>query len=166
MKEKSENEKLINIITIILLFFFYPIGLIIMWAVTSWSKTVKWVVTSLIFIPLILGILAMVVIVAINPSAQFEKARDQQRISNAEFFRSGIELYKLDKGNYPADLTDLEIGGYLSGVDAASVSDLGKPTYKVVSGGQDYELCFVLESPENFDRYNTESGEVCLKSKY
>lgn len=70
--EVSTDTK--TIITILLLIFIYPVGLILMWFWTSWKRWVKILVSLpvilLIFLPFLVGIL----LAAINPPAQIKKA--------------------------------------------------------------------------------------------
>ena len=44
-----------NVIAIVLLFIFFPVGLYLMWARTRWDRTVKVIVTGVIVVLLILG---------------------------------------------------------------------------------------------------------------
>ena len=52
-----------NVIAIVLLIIFFPVGLYLMWARTRWDRTVKVIVTAVIVVLLILGPLN-------NPSAE------------------------------------------------------------------------------------------------
>jgi len=54
----------------------------------------------------ILGILATVLLVAINPSAQLQKANDAHRKSDLETLQRALELYYQDKGSYPPSSQD------------------------------------------------------------
>ena len=54
----------------------------------------------------ILGILATVLLVAINPSAQLQKANDAHRKSDLETIQRALELYYQDKGSYPPSLNN------------------------------------------------------------
>lgn len=68
----SEDTK--TIITILTLVLVYPVGLIFMFIWMKW----KWWVKLLVLLPIApiaLGIVAAVALVAINPTAQLEKAR-------------------------------------------------------------------------------------------
>ena len=44
-----------NVIAIVLLIIFFPVGLYLMWARTRWDRTVKVIVTAVIVVLLILG---------------------------------------------------------------------------------------------------------------
>jgi len=54
----------------------------------------------------ILGILATVLLVAINPSAQLQKANDAHRKSDLETIQRALELYYQDKGSYPPSVNN------------------------------------------------------------
>ena len=67
----SNNSK--TLITVLLLVFAYPIGLILMWSWMNWQKWVKWIVTLptlALLIVFLSGILSTV-----NPSVQIQKAK-------------------------------------------------------------------------------------------
>lgn len=74
-QQMDSNTK--TIITVLLLLFAYPIGLIPMWFWTNWPKWVKWLISVFIIIPF-LGILAAIVLVAVNPLGQIQKAQKAQ----------------------------------------------------------------------------------------
>jgi high-affinity Fe2+/Pb2+ permease len=71
-----------TIITVILLIFAYPIGIIVMWFITKWPLWVKLLLTSflLVFIA-ILGLLASVLVAVINPQEQLQRAQEAERKS-------------------------------------------------------------------------------------
>lgn len=52
--DQRKRAELKNIIILLALVFISPIGLILMWAFATWSKTIKMIVTFLILLPLIL----------------------------------------------------------------------------------------------------------------
>ncbi len=68
--ETPENTK--NIVTILLLIFAFPIGVVVMWFWPKWSAIVKALVTGVgcLFMLAFLGIVAAVLLVAINPARQ------------------------------------------------------------------------------------------------
>lgn len=67
----SEDTK--SIITVLLLIFVYPIGLIFMWFWTRWPRWVK-IILSLPIILAIIGIVAAIFLIALNPSKQIMRA--------------------------------------------------------------------------------------------
>ncbi len=71
-----QTKKSTTIITILLLIFLFPIGLIVMYAATNWKTGLKIIITILGPIFLILGsILFTSFFVALNPQAQIQKAK-------------------------------------------------------------------------------------------
>jgi len=82
----SEDTK--AIIVVLLLIFVYPVGVVLMYV---WMKKWLWWVKLLIALPIallplaFLGILAAVVLVAVNPGKQMEKARMAKLKSDCNF---------------------------------------------------------------------------------
>ena len=57
----------------------------------------------------IIAILAAIVLVAVNPSKQFQKANDAQRISNVNAILNAVGQYMVDnKGSLPAGITSTD----------------------------------------------------------
>lgn len=70
-KETSEDTK--TIVTVLLLIFMTPIGLIVMWFWPKW----QWWVKLLVSLPIILGFIAVfstILLIAVNPQAQIKRA--------------------------------------------------------------------------------------------
>jgi len=65
----ATNTKNINRAAILWLIFVFPIGLLIMWLRTDWSKTVKWAITSFF---------VLITIVAIANSSSNSNNQQQQ----------------------------------------------------------------------------------------
>ncbi len=57
---------------------------------------------ELLVVVAIIGVLAAVLIVGLNPLTQFKKARDARRKSNLREIKTGLELYYNVNGLYPA----------------------------------------------------------------
>lgn len=80
----SDDTKLI--IVALLLMFFYPLGVILMWTWTSWPKWAKWILT----IPVVFAILsvgAALLLIKIDPAKQIQKAQQtncQQQCQNVK----------------------------------------------------------------------------------
>ena len=53
-----------------------------------------------------IGILAAIVIIAINPTRQLAQARDAERISEINSLQKALEQYLIDTGGYPAGITN------------------------------------------------------------
>ena len=52
----SKDQSWRTIISILVLIFLFPVGLLVMWLVARWRGFVKWLVTAVIIIPVALGI--------------------------------------------------------------------------------------------------------------
>ena len=53
-----------------------------------------------------IGILAAIVIVAINPQRQLEQVRQSARVSDSRTIQQAVEQYLIDTGSYPEVITD------------------------------------------------------------
>jgi type II secretion system protein G len=51
----------------------------------------------------VIGVLAGVLVILIDPATQLKKARDANRKSDLSLIRSALELYRSDIGNYPSE---------------------------------------------------------------
>ncbi len=99
-----------TVLTILLLFFVTPIGLIVMWVGTKWSKTAKWVLTILLgILPLIaiIGIMIVGILVAVNPSAQISKAKTMATLADARQIINAAKLYQIDNQVFPPSVSAL-----------------------------------------------------------
>lgn len=64
-----------SIVTILLLLFFFPLGVILMWFLTKWPVWLKLIITIPVTLAII-GILAVAILAAVNPKAQIQKANE------------------------------------------------------------------------------------------
>lgn len=71
----SEDTR--TIVTVILLIFAYPIGLIVMWVWTHWPKWLK-IILSLPVILFFIGMLATIVLLVANPTKKIDKSNTYQ----------------------------------------------------------------------------------------
>lgn len=53
-----------------------------------------------------IGVLAAIVIVAINPNRQLSQVRDTERQSDVNALSKAMEQYLIDQGEYPAGITN------------------------------------------------------------
>lgn len=120
-----------NIITLFLLIFFWPVGVILMWLWTKWPLWLKIILT---FLPFVLGIALIVmagILLAVNPSQKISAARNAKRASDISMISSAISLYHSEYSNtYPPAIlnatTPLEIG---SGSNKADICPFLVPYY-------------------------------------
>ncbi len=169
----SEDSK--TLVTVLLLFLLYPVGLVLMWVWTKWKLWVKIILTLPLPLMFLMIPLLTVALVAINPVGQIAKANNAQRMSDLNSLMQAFELYKAQNSTYPSSLTysPVEISSagldvckdmvpmFLSGVpidpssaSGESIADCSKPyaTSYVASLNEDGTV--TLTAPQ------AESGEV------
>ena len=86
VQQTATSEETKTIVTVLLLIFAYPIGLIVAWVWPKW----RWWVKLLISIPVvffILAILSVFTLIAINPAAQIQKA------AKAQYMNECVKMY-------------------------------------------------------------------------
>lgn len=106
----SDDSK--TLVTVLLLFFAYPVGLILMWVWTKWKLWIKILITLPVPLLLISIPLFTILLVAINPAGKFAEAKNAARISDTNSILNAIVQYQAEKGVYPSALTNMpkEIG--------------------------------------------------------
>ena len=79
----------------------------------------------------IIGILALVVFIALNPAGRFADARNSNRYNNVEAIGKAVLQYNIDNaGSWPAGIPALVTTTYSSGFDAS-----GNPQCTFASAG-------------------------------
>lgn len=157
---KSSPSGLKTFTTVIFLFVFYPIGLILMYAWMKWPIWVKILLTVLLIPVAIFGLAltAGILMTMINPAEQFKAADDTQRASDIKAISHGARMYYKDNNVYPAQL-DLLVPEYLA---AMPVDPSTKMQYQYVLGenGQFFQVCadYALEKTES------ETNPSCISS--
>jgi prepilin-type N-terminal cleavage/methylation domain-containing protein len=95
----------------------------------------------------IIGILVTLTSFALNQAR--ESARDARRQSDLELIRSGLELYRSDKGVYPDSLTfgSSLVSGSVTYIDKIPQDNTPGQNYSYSVGGTKltYQLCASLE---------------------
>jgi len=106
-----------------------------------------------------IGILAAIVIVAINPQRQLGKVRDAERQSEVGTLKDGIEQYSLDKnGEYPSGI---EVNTYKEVCDTEAVAPSNCPDYYVdLSGLVPEQLAAIPRDPQASDTNENTGYEV------
>jgi prepilin-type N-terminal cleavage/methylation domain-containing protein len=106
-----------------------------------------------------IGILAAIVIVAINPQRQLGKVRDAERQSEVGTLKDGIEQYSLDKnGEYPSEI---EVNTYKEVCDTEAVAPSNCPDYYVdLSGLVPEQLAAIPRDPQASDTNEDTGYEV------
>lgn len=106
------------IVTVLLLIFVFPIGLITMWMWMKWPTWVKVILSLVLVLPVLLAILLAIALIAINPKEQFSKANNTKRSSDVNAIANAIMQYKKNNNDaLPLSITETptEIG--TQGVD-------------------------------------------------
>jgi len=95
-QQTSEDAK--TIVTVLLLIFFFPVGLILMWLWPAWSKKMKMIITALyVAVPILVGLVMMLFIGSILYSAS--KFYDPINVNDLE-----KKIEKLDAGKQNSSL--------------------------------------------------------------
>ncbi|MEI6327002.1 MAG: hypothetical protein WCO78_02675 [Candidatus Roizmanbacteria bacterium] len=81
-----------TIVTILLLLFALPIGIIVMWIWPKWKIWVKILLTVLPILPFLLIMPMVIALLAINPAAKFREARNISRNADVEIIQRAIEV--------------------------------------------------------------------------
>ncbi|HSX08901.1 MAG TPA: type II secretion system protein GspG [Candidatus Saccharimonadales bacterium] len=110
----------------------------------------------------ILGLMAGVLLVTLNPSAQLQKSNDAHRKSDLEAIQRALELYYQDTGSYPASSVSYQIAPGGTAVAWGSTSwsayidplpkdpiAANKYAYYSPAGGQSYYLYANLQRAGN-----------------
>lgn len=91
-------------------------------------------------------------VMATSVTGNLQKGRDGRRQTDLEAIRSALEIYRSDKGTYPATGSlNLLTPDYMSAV----LKDPQDPTrtYTYTSGGTTYQLCADLERVAGVNDY-------------
>jgi len=106
-----------------------------------------------------IGILAAIVIVAINPQRQLGKVRDAERQSEVATLKDGIEQYSLDtNGQYPSGI---EVNTYKEVCDTEAVAPSNCPdTYVDLSDVVPEQLAAIPRDPQASDTNEDTGYEV------
>jgi len=103
IKEHHDTETK-TIITVLVLLFAYPAGIILMWAWASWPKWVKFLITLPIILSVVLIILAFA-LASKDPLNNLGKAQDATYDLTAQEFASDMQKYYNIHQNLPWEQT-------------------------------------------------------------
>jgi type II secretory pathway pseudopilin PulG len=107
-----------TIIVVLLLVTVFPIGVIMMWIwMKWWPKWVKLLITIPFLILPLIGVIAAMTLIAVNPSEKFAEARDTQRSSDLNAYINAIQQYKNETGAFPAGISNFDMEISKSGAD-------------------------------------------------
>lgn len=102
-----------TIVTVLLLIFLPPIGVIVMWLWPKWKVWVKVLVTIVpVLLMFVVGTLLSITLVAINPARQFKLANNTARKEYTRSISKAIDGLKLqNQGQFPPEVaSSLPVG--------------------------------------------------------
>jgi hypothetical protein len=105
----------------------------------------------------IIGVIASLSLLAINPAELLRKSRDTVRMQHVNMLNNGVQKYYSEKGTYPQSLS--ELGTEYS--EAGNDPQTSQPyKYTILPSGEGYQICANLESKSNDMR--TVNGQYCI----
>jgi len=121
-----------------------------------------------IVVVVIIGILAVGVIIFLDPSAQLQKSRDAQRKSDLSQIQKALEVYYQDNNSYPTTDGNYDLGTAWGAPWLPYMGTLPKDPsplqhYVYYSTGQSYYLYASLER-ESKDPQACNSGNACASA--
>ena len=181
MEEQKQKSQMSydtkTLITILLLIFVYPVGIIMMFVWMKWPWWVKLLCVLFFIIPAlvllsVLGIFAAAVLMTLNPSAQIAKAKEAKMVSDSGYIVSAVRSYYVENSKTPW-------GGKIAGeyktndaVNEKWVDELIDKKYLSPSFKLNQAVRYRLESNaklENlkvcFDSLVNKGQEVCVPEK-
>jgi len=96
---EQKNGDWKNIIAIIFLVIFTPLGLILMWAIADWTKKVKVVITIILLLPILLVVFLMSTITVTSFQGASSRASDSRIISAIAMSRTKMTFLKANEGS-------------------------------------------------------------------
>ncbi len=120
---------------------------------------------ELLIVIAILGVLAVVVLVAINPVQQLARTRDAGRISSVQQLGHAMEAYFVSHdADYPAALADLVTAGEINAIPGEVTNTLSTlctgnvQGWCMVSAVDSFAIWSALEADSNIDAGNCAAG--------
>lgn len=84
------------------------------------NKNKGFTLVEILIVIAIIGILALVVFIALNPAGRFADARNSNRYNNVEAIGKAVLQYNVDNaGNWPAGIPSLSTTSFATGFDAS-----------------------------------------------
>lgn len=120
------------------------------------ENSLVFVILGLALILPILGILATVILIAINPAGNMVKAQDVKRQADERQIQSALQLYYLDNNAYPTTLNQL-VPSYLPRVPTDPISSR-EYRYTLDTKTNSYQFCVTFGS-------ETQKKETCVTPK-
>ncbi len=142
--QQPNQQKIINVITIITLIFFWPVGLILMWLLTSWRKKTKIIITIAIMLIVILLVGVQVWLTTSSLGEARKAARDAMRKADMRMIATAQEMYYgEDWRYYQSDGTTwpASIGTFMAETPTDPLEDIKTPYVWVNNTGDDQKFC-------------------------
>jgi general secretion pathway protein G len=117
---------------------------------------------ELLIVIVVIGVLASVVLIYVNPIVQFQRARDTQRKSSLRQIQSALEMYRSDTGGYPLTASGPVCGNTFSSGTVTYLSKVpcdpkgGSYVYKATDT-MSYTLYACLENVNDAQKDTTNS---------
>lgn len=134
--EEPKSESWRDVVCILALFYFAPVGVIVTWLVARWSVLTKWIIT--IFV----GIVPLVVLGA-NSYSGFKIVQYQRSYEPVLAVQQALDMYGIQNGKYPDSLDALKpkfLKEIPSGLDYKAADQNKDYTLKAKFNGKDIEL--------------------------
>ena len=135
MNEEDKSNTWRDTVSILLLFYLPPVGVIVMWFIARWSQITKWIITILV------GIVPLVLLGTASYGG-YKFAKFQQSYVPVLGVQQALDIYGIANGKYPAKLDDLK-PKYLK--DIPQDKNL---QYKVSDDGKSYTLQGTVEGKQ------------------
>ncbi|HEX6976968.1 MAG TPA: hypothetical protein VF185_01230 [Patescibacteria group bacterium] len=101
----------------------------------------------IVVIPFVIAFVVGVLLVAVNPAAQINKAKDARRSNDQVHVQTALESYYIDKSVYPTSLDEL-VPYYMALVPVETDSQVAPYKYTVLDKGINYQFCVTYSSGE------------------
>lgn len=147
--EMSQDTK--TIITILLLVFAYPVGLIMMFVWMDWAWWIKLLVVLIPILPfmMLVSFVIAIVLASINPTAQLNKANDTMARNEAMTMLIATETYYAQHKAYPwgnkvgYESSDAAQEAWYSKLTAENSELLGlKNQYRINQSSDGVQVCY------------------------
>lgn len=121
----------------------------------GWISAVAFLGTFAFILPLT----AAIVLVAINPKGQLEKAQDALIKQEIATIQQSLKSYKQDNNYYPNNL-EMLVPVYIKEIPVEKLAGYEKYEYETAGNGKDYKLCVVYYSTTYADRCVTSTTHL------
>ncbi len=123
-------------------------------------KSTAFTLIELLVVIAVIGILAGVLLMVVNPSEQLKKARDAQRKHDLSQIQKALEVYYNDNGKYP-NSGDIPWGQtWLGYMEVVPQDPSGVQSYSYVTRDGGYELSAILDHCSTDCSYSVTSPNV------